>query len=89
MEPRNPPATARVVAVQDDLVKIEAQRDADGKPAHLIKNEVVYICPAELNERGEQERLKAEVLRVFGDTADAQVYESTAGVAVGGKPPAP
>ena len=78
MDATNLQATARVVAVQDDLVKIEALRDLDGKPSHLI-----YICPTELNERGEQERLKAEVLRVYGDTADAQVYESTAGVAVG------
>ena len=76
-------ATARVVAVQDDLVKIEALTDADGQPADLIKNELVYICPAGLNALGEQERLKAEVLRVQGNTADAQVYESTAGVAVG------
>ncbi|MDJ0861908.1 MAG: V-type ATP synthase subunit A [Gammaproteobacteria bacterium] len=83
MDAPNSQATARVIAVQDDLVKIEALKDADGQPAHLVKNEVVYICPAELNELGEQERLKAEVLRVHGDTADAQVYESTAGVAVG------
>ena len=76
-------ATARVVAVQDDLVKIEALTDADGKPADLMKNELIYICPAGLNALGEQERLKAEVLRVQGNTADAQVYESTAGVAVG------
>lgn len=83
MSPINPKATARVVAVQDDLVKIEALSDADGDPAELIKNEVIYICPAELNALGEQERLKAEVLRVQGMTADAQIYESTAGVAVG------
>ncbi len=83
MDAPNIQATARVIAVQDDLVKIEALKDAEGTPAHLVKNEVVYICPAELNELGEQERLKAEVLRVYGDTADAQVYESTAGVAVG------
>ncbi len=83
MDRPNIQATARVIAVQDDLVKIEALKDAEGTPGHLVKNEVVYICPAELNELGEQERLKAEVLRVYGDTADAQVYESTAGVAVG------
>ena len=83
MSSKHPKATARVVAVQDDLVKIEALADADGGPAELIKNEVVFICPAELNALGEQERLKAEVLRVEGMTADAQVYESTAGVAVG------
>ena len=75
--------TARVVAVQDDLVTIEAFDDADGKPVRLVKNEVIYILPSRLNERGEQERLKAEILRVRGRTADAQVYESTAGVGVG------
>ena len=75
--------TCRVVSVQDDLVTIEALEDAEGKPARLIKNEVIYILPSRLNERGEQERLKAEILRVRGKTADAQVYESTAGVGVG------
>jgi V/A-type H+-transporting ATPase subunit A len=83
MDPTEVQATARVVAVQDDLVTIEALPGADGEPASLIKNEVVFICPAGLNALGEQERLKAEVLRVQGNTADAQVYESTAGVAVG------
>lgn len=83
MNSTEPNATARVIAVQDDLVKIEAMPGADGELADLIKNEVVYICPTGLNALGEQERLKAEVLRVQGSTADAQVYESTAGVAVG------
>ena len=41
-----------------------------------MKNEVAYIC---LGDR----RLKAEVLRVHGTTADIQVYEDTSGVAVG------
>lgn len=76
-------ATARVVAVQDDLVEIEALNGPDGEPSHLIKNEVIFICPSRVNERGEQEKLKAEVLRVRGRTADAQVYEDTAGVAIG------
>jgi V/A-type H+-transporting ATPase subunit A len=76
-------ATARVVAVQDDLVEIEALDDEHGKPAPLTKNEVVFICPTAPNERGEQERLKAEILRVRGRIADAQVYESTRGVAIG------
>ena len=77
------PVTARIVAVQDDLVEIEAQTGPDGELAQLVKNEVIHICPGELNERGEQERLKAEILRVRGACADAQVYESTRGVAVG------
>jgi V/A-type H+/Na+-transporting ATPase subunit A len=76
-------AEARIVAVQDDLVEIEALTDAGGEPGVLVKNEVIYICPGTLNERGEQERLKAEVLRVRGANADAQVYESTQGVAIG------
>ena len=76
-------ATARVVSVQDDLVEIEALTDLDGKPYELVKNEVVYICPDQVNDLGEQEKLKAEVLRVRGRTADAQVYEDTGGVAIG------
>ncbi len=83
MAEANLQATARVVAVQDDLVEIEVLNDADGNPADLVKNEVVYVCPSKLNAQGEQERLKAEVLRVRGRTADAQVYEDTAGVAIG------
>jgi len=75
--------TGRVVSVQDDLVTIEALAGAYGKAARLIKNEVIYVLPSRLNERGEQERLKAEILRVRGKTADAQVYESTSGVGVG------
>ena len=80
---KNLQATARVVAVQDDLVEIEALDDLEGNPAHLIKNEVVFLCPNQINELGEQEKLKAEVLRVRGRTADAQVYEDTGGVAIG------
>ncbi|MGB5455494.1 MAG: V-type ATP synthase subunit A, partial [Gammaproteobacteria bacterium] len=68
MNPTEPQATARVVAVQDDLVKIETLPGTDGELAELIKNEVVYICPAELNALGEQELLKAEVLRIEGST---------------------
>ncbi|MDJ0949607.1 MAG: V-type ATP synthase subunit A [Alphaproteobacteria bacterium] len=83
MAQSNLQATARVVAVQDDLVQIEALEGLDGKPADLVKNEVVYVCPNQVNERGEQEKLKAEVLRVRGRTADAQVYEDTGGVAIG------
>ncbi|MEQ9695590.1 V-type ATP synthase subunit A [Shimia sp. SDUM112013] len=76
-------ATARVVVVQEDLVKIQALPEADGTPGHLVKNEVVYILPSRPGPGGRQEQLKAEVLQVRGDTADVQVYESTAGVAVG------
>lgn len=75
--------TSRIVAVQDDLVKIEALKDSEGNPATLVKNEVVYILPSRLGKNDRQERLKAEVLRVRGTVADAQVFESTQGVAVG------
>lgn len=76
-------AAARVTGVQDDLVEIEVTEGADGTPGRLVKNEVVYILPSRLGDGGRQERLKAEILRVRGRTADAQVYESTQGVAVG------
>lgn len=75
--------TARIVAVQDGLVKIEAQDMPDGSVAPLIKNEVVYILPGRLAAGGRQERLRAEVLRVRGRVADAQVFESTDGISVG------
>ncbi|MEM8732483.1 MAG: V-type ATP synthase subunit A, partial [Pseudomonadota bacterium] len=75
--------TARIVAVQEDLVEIEALESPDGTPGNLVMNEVVYVLPSRVASDGRQERLKAEVLRVKGRTADAQVYESTAGVAVG------
>ncbi len=68
-------ATARVVAVQEDIVTIEALADSR---TPIMKNEVVYIRP-----RNSEERLKAEVLRVLGRTGEAQVFESTRGVGVG------
>ncbi|HMO28020.1 V-type ATP synthase subunit A [Enterovirga sp.] len=69
-------ATATIVAVQEDIVRLRLIDPARGR---LMKNEVVYIRPA----RAPGQRLKAEVLRVLGDQADAQVYESTAGVGLG------
>ncbi|MEH6636782.1 MAG: V-type ATP synthase subunit A [Halioglobus sp.] len=72
-------ATARVVAVSDDVLTVESIGSAkDLTP--LMKNEVVYICPAAAPV---DEKLKAEVLRVRGRRADVQVYEDTTGVAVG------
>lgn len=68
--------TARISAVQEDIVRL---RLTDPENQRLLKNEVVYICP----ERQPEARLKAEVLRVNGDEADAQVYESTGGIALG------
>lgn len=43
---------------------------------------MVYICPRRETE-GRAEKLKAEVLRVRGQEADAQVYESTRGIGIG------
>jgi V/A-type H+/Na+-transporting ATPase subunit A len=59
-----------VIEVRESLVTIEV---ADGA---IKKNEVGYICVGE-------ERLKAEVLRIRGKTADMQVFEDTSGVKVG------
>lgn len=69
---------AKIIAVQESLVTIEAGC-LDGGMRPLLKNEVVYILP----RRASGERLKAEILRVKGRFADAQVYEDTAGVSVG------
>jgi len=54
------PATARITAVQEDIVRLRLDDAATGR---LVKNEVVYIRPA----RTPDQRLKAEVLRVDGD----------------------
>ncbi len=70
-------ASARVVAVSDDVITVES---CAGETTPLMKNEVVYICPA---SAGGGEKLKAEVLRVRGRRADVQVYEDTIGVAIG------
>ena len=64
---------ARVIAVQANLVTIEAAETAQ-RP--LTMNEVVCIVPQRETTQY-QERLKAEVLRVRGREADAQVFEST------------
>lgn len=70
---------ARVVAVQEDIVTI-TMAESGSRP--LTKNEVVFICPQRVSA-GRAEKLKAEVLRVEGKTAVAQVYESTRGVGIG------
>ncbi len=72
-------ATASVIAVQDDIVSIQS---LEGSVLPLTKNEVIFIIPTRKSAQ-HKERLKAEVLRINGDTADAQVYESTHGVGVG------
>jgi V/A-type H+/Na+-transporting ATPase subunit A len=70
---------ARVISVQANLVTIEV---AEAAQRPLTKNEVVCIVPHRETTQY-QERLKAEVLRVRGREADAQVFESTRGVGVG------
>ncbi|MBX3426966.1 MAG: V-type ATP synthase subunit A [Pirellulales bacterium] len=63
---------ASVVSVTGNIVSIEA---AVGS---LMKNEVAYV-------RVGDRRLKAEVLRVYGQEADLQVFEDTEGVRTGDK----
>ena len=73
-------SVARVVAVQDDLVVFESASAEDA--AAIVKNEVVYVCPAP--RAGEtEERLKGEVLRIEGNTAVAQIFEDTRGIRIG------
>ena len=61
---------APVLGVQEGLVTIDVSQ------VPVMKNEVGYILVGE-------ERLKAEVLRIQGDSADMQVFEETDGVKVG------
>ena len=75
--------TAKVVAVQDDLITLETLPQADGEHGPITKNEVIFILPSRPASDGRQEWLKAEVLRIEGKRADAQVYENTSGVGVG------
>ncbi|WP_207790732.1 hypothetical protein [Thermaurantiacus tibetensis] len=69
---------ARIVAVQDGVVTVAAEAGA-----RLVRNQAARILPARPGPDGRQERLMAEVLRIRGREADLQVFESTAGVAVG------
>jgi V/A-type H+-transporting ATPase subunit A len=70
---------AKVVVVRDDIITLRLEQKEDAPPVALMKNEVVYIRPASNPE----ERLQAEVLRIRGQEADAQVFEDTRGIAVG------
>lgn len=63
---------ARVIAAQESLVTIEV---AEGP---IVMNEVGFICV-------DEDRLKAEVLRIRGRTADMQVFEDTGGIRPGDK----
>lgn len=61
---------ARVTGVNGNIVTIET----DG--GRILKNEVAYVIVGE-------DRLKAEVLRIYGNVADLQVFEETYGVRCG------
>jgi V/A-type H+-transporting ATPase subunit A len=61
---------ATVIAAQESLVTVEVS----GRP--IVMNEVGFVCVG-------QDRLKAEVLRIQGTTADLQVFEDTQGVRIG------
>ncbi|MGR8981697.1 MAG: V-type ATP synthase subunit A [Gammaproteobacteria bacterium] len=62
---------ATVIGVKESLILIEFDDDVE-----VMKNEVGYVCVG-------VERLKAEILRVRGRTADMQVFEDTRDVRVG------
>lgn len=64
------PARARVLGVNGNIVRIEVQSGP------IMKNEVAFV-------RVGDERLKSEVLRVYGNIADLQVFEETDGVRFG------
>lgn len=69
-ETTGPNVAARVIGVNGNIVTIET----DGRP--LLKNEVAYVVLGD-------ERLKAEVLRIYGRVADLQVFEETHGIRYG------
>lgn len=73
---------ARIVAVQESLVTIEAGWKS-GQRQPLLKNEVVYILPRRKGLGKHEECLKAEILRIKGNVADVQVFEDTSGVSIG------
>lgn len=61
---------AQVIGINGNIVTIET----DGGP--IMKNEVAYVVVGD-------ERLKSEVLRIYGKIADLQVFEETHGVRCG------
>lgn len=61
---------ARVLAVNGNIVRIEAHSGT------IMKNEVAFV-------RVGRDRLKSEVLRVYGNVADLQVFEETDAVRFG------
>ncbi len=61
---------ATVLGVNGNIVRVKVVSGT------MIKNEVAYVCVGE-------ERLKSEVLRIYGDIADLQVFEETHGIRYG------
>ena len=59
----------RIVRVNGNMVMVET-------PFTIIQNEVAYIMHG-------TERLKAEVIRVRGNRAEMQVFETTTGISIG------
>lgn len=66
--------TASIIAVQESLVRLHSCEP-------WIKNEVVYLHPNANNQQ--HQALMAEILRINGPEADAQVFEDTSGLAIG------
>ncbi|MBM3245101.1 MAG: V-type ATP synthase subunit A, partial [Candidatus Omnitrophica bacterium] len=58
------------------IVKVNANMVTASFDSFAIQNEVVYILHGE-------ERLKSEVIRIRGNNAELQVYESTGGLKAG------
>ncbi|CDZ78967.1 V-type sodium ATPase catalytic subunit A [Legionella massiliensis] len=67
----------KVIAIQEGIVHIESN---GAKP--ILKNEIIYLCPKQLGSAN-QEEIMAEILHVKNNTAVAQVFEETSGIAVG------
>lgn len=60
----------RVLGINGNIVRVEVESGS------IMKNEVAFVCVG-------QDRLKSEVLRVYGNIADLQVFEETDGVRYG------
>ncbi len=67
-----------MIAVQEGVASVLAEPGVA-----LTKNAAALLLPSRPGPDGRQERLLAEVLRIRGRVADLQLFESTAGVAVG------
>jgi V/A-type H+-transporting ATPase subunit A len=67
---RKAAGAARVLGVNGNIVRVELVH------GRLMKNEVAFVVVG-------QERLKSEVLRIYGNYADLQVFEETHGVSYG------